>query len=282
MKIETCTINCPDTRVSDFLVCGPADDTSVMPQIRRGTYEPSIQKLFCGLVKPGMTVCDIGANFGQHTVLLSRLVGPTGRVFAIEASPTSVEYIRATVNANACDNVEIIKQGVWSHKTQLTFSHVDDAEATSFCSNKENIREIEPNPKCRYQTIEVSSLDDLVNVDIDFCKIDIEGSELFAIKGAKHLLKKQSPILMELNSFTCKTFMGVEIVEIIDYMESSGYYSMYTYNHRQWTSVTKNMLLKIFESGVVLVDVLFAAHQYPPTQFSFSYSNILQTTQNKE
>lgn len=274
MKLETCTINCPDIRVGNFLVCGPTNDTSVMPQLRRGTYEPSIQRLFCGLVKPGMTVCDIGANFGQHTVLLSKLVGPTGRVFAIEASLTNVGYIRATIDANDCSNVEIIEQGVWSHKTQLTFSHVDDAEATSFCSNKDNIREIEPNPKCQYQTIEVSSLDDLVDVDIDFCKIDIEGSELFAIKGAKHLLKQQSPILMELNSFTCRTFMGVEIFEIIDYMESNGYDHIYIHSYRQWTSITKNMLLNTLERGAVLVDVLFSAQQYAPTHFSYSRSDI--------
>lgn len=276
MKIETCTINCPDIRVGNFLVCGPPNDTSVMPQLRRGIYEPNIQMLFCGLVKPGMTVCDIGANFGQHTVLLSKLVGPNGLVFAIEASSINVEYMRATMDANVCDNVRIIEQGVWSHKTQLTFSHVDNAEATSFCSNKDDIREIEPNPKCQYQTIKVSSLDDLINVNINFCKIDIEGSELFAIRGAKHLIEQQSPILIELNSFTCKTFVGVQIIEIIDYMESYGYHYMYTYDYRQWLSITKNMLLGKFDNGTVLIDVLFSTKQYTPAHFSYLHSKIIK------
>ena len=241
-----------------------------MPQIRQGFYEPHVQRLFCNLIRPGMTVCDIGANFGQHTIVMSKLVGPTGKVFAIEASPINSEYVRNTVTANKCDNVEVIQCGVWSNNTELTFSHVEDAEATSFCSNKDNIQEIESNPSCKYQTIQVSALDDLVTDDIDFVKIDIEGAELFAMQGARNLLVRKSPILMELNIYTSKTFMDVEITEIIDYMESHGYHYMYRYSQRQWTGVTKNMLLELFARGVVLIDVLFSSKAYSPSQISNS------------
>jgi FkbM family methyltransferase len=268
MNVETCVINCVDARVGKFFVCGPSSDTSVMPQMRRGVYEPHIQNLFCSLVKPGMIVCDIGANFGQHTILLSKLVGPDGKVYAIEASPINVEYIRHTVSVNDCINVEIIERGVWSHETELTFSHVDNAEATSFCSNKDDIRTIEPNPACKYQTISVSPLDNLVIDNIDFAKIDIEGSEMFAIRGAQKLLRLQSPILMELNSFTSKTFMGVDIIDIIDYMEDHAYIYMYMWNSYQWVHVTKNALMNLFDKGSVLIDVLFSSRQYTPTQLS--------------
>ena len=257
-----------DARVGKFIVCGPPTDTSVMPQMRHGTYEPHIQRLFCSLVKPGMTVCDMGANFGQHTVVLSKLVGPTGRVIAIEASPINVECIHETILANKCNNVEIINCGIWSHETELTFSHVVNAEATSFCSNKDDIKKIEPNPDCQYQTIKVSPLDNLISGDIDFTKIDIEGSELFAMHGAKQLLELRSPILMELNSFTSKTFMDVEIIDIVNYMESHQYIYMYVWNQNQWVSITKHSLMKLFVSGTVLVDVLFASNRYTPSQLS--------------
>ncbi len=268
MKTESRTINCIDTRVGKFTVCGPATDTSVMPQLRRGCYEPHVQKLFCSLIEPGMKVCDVGANFGQHTVVLSRLVGSTGKVFAVEASPINAEYIRRTIAENKCDNVEIIQHGIWSHETELTFSHVENAEATSFCSNKDNIREIEPNPACKYQTIQVSTLDSLITDDVDFIKIDIEGSELFAIKGAKNLLVNTPPVLMELNVFTSKTFMGVEMDEIIDHMESCGYLYMYMWGQNQWMNITKNALMQLFARGTILIDVLFSSQQYSPGQLS--------------
>jgi len=257
-----------DKRVGQFTVCGPPSDTSVMPQMRQGIYEPNIQRLFCSLVKPGMTVCDIGANFGQHTIILSKLVGPTGRVIAIEASPINIEYINRTIAANNCENIKVIERGVWSHETELTFSHVVDAEATSFCSNKDNIRDIEPNPSCKYQTIQASPLDNLVIDNIDFTKIDIEGSELFAMHGAQQLLKSRSPILMELNSFTSRTFMGVEITDIIDYMESRKYLYMYMWHQSQWLHITKDSLMNLFIRGAVLVDVLFSTQQYVPGQLS--------------
>lgn len=268
MNIESCTINCIDGRVGQFIVCGPPKDNSVMPQMRNGIYEPHIQRLFCGLVQPGMTVCDIGANFGQHTVVLSKLVGPTGQVFAIEASPINSEYIHHTIAANNLTNVTVIQCGVWSHETELTFSHVEGAEATSFYSNKNDIRDIEPNPACKYQTIDVSTLDKLVPDAIDFIKIDIEGSELFAMKGAQNFLRRKAPILMELNVFTSKTFMGVDVIEIIEYMESNGYCHMYTWNQNQWISVTKTMLMTAFDRGNKLIDVLFSAESYTPGRLS--------------
>lgn len=258
MNTITCTINCSDVRVGKFAVCGPSTDQSVMPQIRQGKYEPHIQELFCGMVKNGMTVCDIGANFGQHTVLLSRLVGPTGKVYAIEASSINVEYLRQTVKANDCANVIVIERGVWSHETELTFSHVENAEATSFCSNKEDIRHIEQNPACHYQTIAVSPLDTLVLDDIDFIKIDVEGSELFAMQGAQRFTQKGNPILLELNTFTYKTFMGIDVMEMVTYMQERGYCYMYIYNQCQWLLVTDGTLAKMFANGHVLIDVFFS------------------------
>jgi len=281
MNVENCIVNCVDARVGKFTVCGPPGDTSVMPQMRRGIYESNIQRLFCGLVKSGMTVCDIGANFGQHTVVLSKLVGPTGKVIAIEASHINVEYIRRTIAANQCKNVEIIERGVWSHETELTFSHVENAEATSFCSNRDDIMDIEPNPRCKYQTIKVLPMDVLVTDRIDFTKIDIEGSELFAMRGASLLLKSQSPILMELNSYTSKTFMKVEIIDIIDYMESHGYLYMYMWYHNQWAHITKNSLINLFSRGAILIDILFSCKQYVPKQFS-GFRGIYQKGQNCE
>lgn len=271
LDIECCRLICPDARVGNLVVCGPPNDTSVMPMMRGGVYEPTIQKLFCGMVREGMTVCDVGANFGQHTALLSKLVGPKGKVYAIEASKVNTEYIKATIEANGCENVEIINRGVWSNSTELIFSHVDGASATSFCSNKDDIREIESNPACKYQTIFVSTLDDLVQGDIDFMKMDIEGSELFAIQGAQRFLASGAPVLVELNTYTYKTFMDVKIDDVINYMIEHGYIHMYTWSTYQWLEITKGMLSRLFANGTVIMDVLFTTS--PCGSRSFSYSN---------
>lgn len=273
LNVEQCILMCPDSRVDNLVVCGPSDDTSVMPSMRGGSYEPSIQRLFCGMVKKGMTVCDVGANFGQHTALLSKLVGPGGKVYAVEASPENVEYIKATIEANGLDNVEIINTGVWSSNTELTFSHVDGAGATSFCSNKKDIKTIESNPACKYRTINVSTLDDLISIDIDFMKMDIEGSELFALRGAQRFLSSGNPVLVELNKYTYKTFMGVEIDDVINHMFDNGYDHLYTWSMYQWLEVTQDMLHRMFLSGAIIVDVLFTTSPCVLGSFDYVYGS---------
>src|ERR1035437_4240958 len=66
----------------------PGHDVGVSDNLRmEGAWEPEMTDEFKRLVRPGMTVLDVGANIGYHTVLASRLVGPKGRVLAFEPDP---------------------------------------------------------------------------------------------------------------------------------------------------------------------------------------------------
>jgi predicted methyltransferase len=59
-------------------------------------------------VRPGMTVADIGAGSGYHTVRLSPVVGPTGRVYAQDVTPAYLDVLRRTVAAKGLTNVETV------------------------------------------------------------------------------------------------------------------------------------------------------------------------------
>lgn len=255
--MRTCRIRHSDPRVGDFFVCCPHNDTSVLPQLVAGHYEPHVHNLFSTIISDGMTVLDVGANFGQHSVVLSRLVGKNGSVIAIEASKNNTDYLTNTMIMNDCGNVKIINSAVWSNEDTLLFAQCNKAEATSFCSNKPDMRTIEPNPNFEYTEIKVTTLDKLVDSEVDFIKMDIEGSELFALRGAKRILRNLPPALVELNSFTSMVFNGVEIKEIVDYMTEIGYSQMRAYINGSWTKLDRQILLSIFEKGHVLIDVLF-------------------------
>ena len=56
------------------------------------------QKAFKRLVKPGDVVMDVGANWGIHTLLLSKLVGPSGLVIALEPLPQAVDSLNGVSN----------------------------------------------------------------------------------------------------------------------------------------------------------------------------------------
>src|SRR5262249_12072886 len=66
---------------------------------------------FCKkLVRDGDVVIDVGANWGVHSLYLSRLVGPSGMVIAFEALPEDMCNLQWHVNANHCSNVKIVRK----------------------------------------------------------------------------------------------------------------------------------------------------------------------------
>lgn len=66
--------------------------------------ERAHQRAFQRFLRPGMVAIDVGANWGLHTLLLSRLVGPTGRVLALEPYPPAFAELQWHIRANRCEN----------------------------------------------------------------------------------------------------------------------------------------------------------------------------------
>jgi ubiquinone/menaquinone biosynthesis C-methylase UbiE len=60
-------------------------------------------------LKPGMTIADVGAGFGAMTVALSQWVGPTGRVYAIDVTPSALADLRAEVEERKLGNVTVVE-----------------------------------------------------------------------------------------------------------------------------------------------------------------------------
>jgi FkbM family methyltransferase len=72
-----------------------------------GVFEPSLTQFMIRTIKPGDTVVDLGANHGYFTLLMSKLVGETGRVIAIEAFPETRQSLEANLALNRIRNVEV-------------------------------------------------------------------------------------------------------------------------------------------------------------------------------
>ncbi|WP_375423646.1 FkbM family methyltransferase [uncultured Friedmanniella sp.] len=70
--------------------------------------------LYGYLPQPGDTVVDVGAGVGSEARLFSRLVGPQGRVFCVEADPTAARCLRRTVAENDLRNVVVVEAALSS------------------------------------------------------------------------------------------------------------------------------------------------------------------------
>ena len=81
-------------------------------------FEPTERSFVEHLLRPGMTVLDIGAHHGFYTLLASKCVGPTGSVIAFEPSPRERKALRLNVRLNRCKNVSIQGLALGDEETQ--------------------------------------------------------------------------------------------------------------------------------------------------------------------
>jgi FkbM family methyltransferase len=147
--------------------------------------EPFETAVVVRLVRPGMTVVDIGANRGWYTVLLSRLVGPAGAVHAFEPDPTALCHLRRNVGRNAfCSNVEVHQQAVSGSSGDALFLAQTD---TVYSRLAEGGDRSAPHSDATLNRVETIRLDDFLDARsierVDFIKCDVEGAEVQVLDG---------------------------------------------------------------------------------------------------
>ena len=130
-------------------------------------------------------VIDCGAYTGDTLLEFSDLVkGEFKKYFALEPSDTNAKIMADLIVENAIENVEIIKKGAWNEHAY--FSFLEDTDTSHM-----NIQYESPGEN----TIEVDKIDLICDSNATFIKMDIEGAELMALKGASETISKNKPKL---------------------------------------------------------------------------------------
>lgn len=157
-----------------------------------GVFGAAEVKLLGRLCREGMTVLDIGANIGFHTLLFARAVGPSGRVWAFEPDTGNFGTLRRNLELNLYGNVTAVQAGVGA------------ASGTAFLYRSPF--------QCDHRTyrvhegqqglpMDVVSLDEFLPPGhrVDLVKMDIQGAEGMALRGMKRTLASNPglAILME-------------------------------------------------------------------------------------
>lgn len=180
-------------------------------------FEPETVKWLSSNLRPGAVVADIGAHIGFLTLLMARLVGETGRVFAFEPAPENVAYLTRNVASNGATNVVVVPVAAGANSGTRTLYLVEDSDMDSLFPG---------NPFSRARgTVEVEqvSVDDVVPY-VDVAKIDVEGAEIEALRGMGRLLAHEpKPTLVVEWSPTCQVMAGHRPDELIGLLRKSGY-----------------------------------------------------------
>jgi FkbM family methyltransferase len=159
-----------------------------------GNSEPDMQTALRLLAQEGMVVYDIGANVGFFSVLMARLVGPTGQVFAFEPLPENVRQIQYNARLNEFANIRVDLAAVGDEEGTAAF-RVTDFSTTGKLRAIGNVGvQVDEIPARTRQ------LDGMVfRAEIpapSLIKMDTEGAEVAILRGAQQILQKARPILL--------------------------------------------------------------------------------------
>lgn len=183
-------------RLSDGLVlwADPTDEAVSLPIIE-DRYELNELELVSRTVHPGNHVVDLGAHVGAYTVRLASLVGPRGHVTALEPSIAHVEALAQSVAANLFEDRTTIVHAAASDARGEGWLRRPSPGSSSAHSRLASQGDVTSSAEVeRVATIRV---DDLSAIGpVSFIKVDVEGAEGLALRGATRVLATDRPIIL--------------------------------------------------------------------------------------
>lgn len=175
------------------------------------------------LLRPGMTVLDVGAHHGLYTLLASKKVGRNGRVIAFEASPRECRRLEKHVRFNRCSNVHIEQCAVGSEPGEADLFLVDGFQ--DWCNSLRPPDVPDPTHTVRVPVRRADAvLAERQISKVDFIKLDVEGAEKAFLQGATQLLQSASrpAILAEVQDVRTRPW-GYPAREIIQFLIGMDY-----------------------------------------------------------
>jgi FkbM family methyltransferase len=167
-----------------------------------GFWEMWLTIAVCRRLKPGMIAIDIGANFGYYSLLMADLVGPEGRLVAVEPNPHVVPKLRASVALNGFSGRTRIVEaaaGAAAEGSVNLYATLSKPKNATIVRN-----DFMPDPHiATISTVPLWTADAVEREygRVDFLKIDAEGAEEDIIIGLRPILAKHAPdLVLEFNA----------------------------------------------------------------------------------
>lgn len=202
-----------------YLPTDAKSDIVAQTIIQNNVFEKEVVELAQKYIKKGTAVLDVGANFGQMSILFSGFVGDQGKVYSFDADDFIYEILKKNIEANSRTNIVPHFGAVHNKDNEiLLFPEQDFVEFQAYGAygidyNASTGRKV--------PTLTIDSLG--IKEEISFMKIDIQGGDLQAMQGAvKTIQKNKMPIIFEYEyHFEDKFKMSFQ--QYVDFVASINY-----------------------------------------------------------
>lgn len=217
---------------------------------RCGFMGKAEKAIMAELVKPGMTVVDVGANLGLYTLYMAGLVGVQGRVIAFEPDPDLSALLGDNCAANAASQVDAHHAALGSQTDRLVLHRL------TLNSGENHLGSQAQSAFRRPVEVDVAAFDSLFpGVHPDFVKIDVQGWELNVLRGMEATLRgSEALVFLEFWPDGLRR-AGSEPAELFAFVRGLG---MDFYACDDWRLLTEPMFLALASdvSGMNYVNLL--------------------------
>ena len=171
-----------EKRIHDYRMQLDLDDRGLSRTlILFGKREREHQLMLERVLMPGMTVFDVGANIGYYALMEARLVGPKGRVVALEPSPDNVDRLRRNLELNQVANATVLNKAVSDRPGRRRFFLADQSNLHTF----HDTGSAAPHLSGRSIEVDCTTVPELAAEfgAPDLIRMDVEGHEVEVLGG---------------------------------------------------------------------------------------------------
>lgn len=206
-----------DTGLFHLLV--NTEDEDVGKHVFAGEYEPHVTSVFNSILRRDMHAVDIGANIGYFSMLAASLVGPGGSVIAFEPNPDNAKMLEFSRRHNDFEQLRLYQMAASDSDGILALHSTYSNGTTSQPSDElETLLQTRTVPCLQIDKILLST------ERVDLIKIDVEGAEYRALKGAEALIQRDRPVIVsEFSPAAMPGISGVEGTVYLRFLVEMGY-----------------------------------------------------------
>lgn len=169
-----------------------------LSMVHRGMLKSKYPELFFlrHLLKPGDTCVDIGANVGYYSTFMSKLVGPSGKVIAVEPVKLFADLFRSNAKRWALNNITLEQTALGANEGNVTMG-TPRLDGVLRHGLTHIVADGEDTSSMHTYQVPITTPDKLfASVEkIDFVKCDVEGYEVYLFPLFTRILSKHKPVL---------------------------------------------------------------------------------------